>query len=82
MQVITGKSAPPCQNVQLLIDLSDSETFTIMIIEIVIFTSINVITIVDLLNITIHDTKIKHEFVNQVLFTVLGYVLYHFKKFL
>ena len=44
------------------VELSDSENFTITIVEIVIFTIMNTITIVDLLNIPIYNTKIKHGF--------------------
>ena len=45
-----------------MVGLSDSENFTITIVEIVIFTIMNTIMIVDLLNISIHNTKIKHRF--------------------
>ena len=47
-----------------LLGLSDSEIFTITIVERVVFTIMNTITIVDLLNISIHNTKIKHGFLN------------------
>ena len=43
-------------------ELSDSKNFTITIVGIVIFTIMNTITLVDLLNISIHNTKIKHGF--------------------
>ena len=42
--------------------LSDSEIFTITVVERVVFTIMNTITIVDLLNISIHNTKIEHGF--------------------
>ena len=44
------------------LELGDSENFTITIVEIVIFTIMNTITIVNLLNILIYNTKIKHRF--------------------
>ena len=48
----------------VLLGLSDSEIFTIMIVERVIFTIMNTITTVDLLIISIHNIKIKHGFLN------------------
>ena len=39
--------------------LRDSENFAITIAETVIFMIVNTITIVDLLNISLHNTKIK-----------------------
>ena len=38
-------------------ELSDSENFTITIVKIVLFTIMNTITIVDLLNISTHNTN-------------------------
>ena len=43
---------------------SDSEIFTIMIVERVVFTIMNAIRTVDLLNLSIHNIKIKHGFLN------------------
>ena len=40
-----------------VVELSDSENFTITIVEMVIFTIMNAIMILDLLNISIHNTK-------------------------
>jgi len=39
-----------------MIELSDSENFTITIVKILIFTIMNTITIVDLLNSSIHNS--------------------------
>ena len=44
------------------VELSHSENFAITIVEIMMFTIMNTITIVDSLNISIHNTKIKHGF--------------------
>ena len=41
----------------LKVGLSDSEIFTITIVERMVFTITNTITMVDLLNISIHNTK-------------------------
>ena len=60
----------------------DSEIFTITIVERVVITVMNVITTVDLLNISIHNNKIKHEFLNFYELSVLGSNLYHFTNFL
>ena len=60
----------------------DSEIFTIMIVERVVITVMNAITTVDLLNISIHNNKIKHEFLNFYELSVLGSNLYHFRNFL
>ena len=60
------------------VELSDSENFTITIVEIVIFTIMNIITIVDLLNILIHNTKIKHGILKHYeisLFMVTFYII-------
>ena len=46
----------------IYLELSDSENFTITIVVIVIFMIINTINMVDLLNISMHNTKIKHRF--------------------
>ena len=67
----------------LKVELSDSENFTITIVEIVIFTIVNTITIVNLLNISLHATKIKHGFLKcYETITVLNCILYHFRRFL
>ena len=42
----------------------------------------NTITTEDLLNISIHNTKIKHGFLNFYELSHLGCNLYHFRKFL
>ena len=61
-----------------VVELSDSEIFTITIIEIVIFTIMNAITVVDLLlNISINNTN---GFLRTI--SVLGCILYHFMKIL
>ena len=44
----------------LKLELSNSENFIIMTVEIVIFTIVNTIMIVDLLNISVHNAKIEH----------------------
>ena len=49
---------------QQQLGLSDSEIFTITIVERVVFTIMNTIMTVDLLTISIHNTKIKHGFLN------------------
>ena len=49
-------------NICPLLELSDSVNFIITIVEIVIFEIMNIITIMDLLNISILNTKIKHGF--------------------
>ena len=46
----------PMNEWMLLVELSDSENFTITIVEIVILAIMNTITIVDLLNISIYNT--------------------------
>jgi len=50
--------------------------------EIVIF--MNIIMIVDFLNISIHNTKIKHGFLKcyEIAITVLGCISYQLRKFL
>ena len=53
-----------CLICMLTLGLSDSEIFTITIVERVVFTIMNTITTVDLLTISIHNTKIKHGFLN------------------
>ena len=62
--------------------LSDGENFAITIVEIVILTIMNTIMIVDLLNISIHNTKIKHGFLNTINYHSFRLLLYSFKKFL
>ena len=52
---------------------------TIRIVQIVIFRIMNTITIVDLLNISIHGTKIKHQVLSNII--VLG-CFYCFSKFM
>ena len=42
--------------------MDDSENFTITIVKRVVFMIVNTITMVDLLNISIHNAKIKHGF--------------------
>ena len=49
---------------QSKLELSAGGNFTITIVGIVIFTIVNTITIVDLLNISIHNINTKHKFLN------------------
>ena len=50
------------------VELSDNEIFTITIVERLVFMTMNTITTVDLLNISIHNTKIKHGLLGCILF--------------
>ena len=63
-----------------IIELSNSENFTITIIEVVIFTFMNTITIVDLLNILIHNTyqKLSMEFLSTMKYHCFGCILENF----
>ena len=58
----------PCPKNFLLLtlELSDSENFTITIVGIVIFTIMNTVTLVDLLNIIIKHGFLKYYELSQV----------------
>ena len=73
----------------LVVGLSDSEIFTIMTVERMVFTITNTITVVDLLNISIHNAKIKHGFLSfrlqfisfqEIFVGKLAYISYKFMQ--
>ena len=62
-----------------VLELSDSENYTIRVVEIVIFGIMNTITIVDFNS---NFAKNFSTTINHLSFTPIGCILYYFRKFL